>query len=300
MDTAHTAELILTSMGGKENVITNSVCMTRLRVGLADVSKADTDAIGAIHGVIGLAARGKNGIEVVFGPAVVEGVYDEFSRLTGIGIRKRTAKPPASKQRISPRSAPAATQVIRHRGQDESSLSASDVDKLRELLESPDADTGMACGPRLLVINGPNINLLGMREPQIYGHDDFSALLALCRTTGQEVGFSDTRCFQSNHEGDIVDEIQAAWHVFDAIVINPGAYTHTSVAILDALRAVDIPTVEVHISKVDEREDFRQVSYVRSACIETIIGEGIQGYRHAIIDLADYLVEHSPDEEPAG
>lgn len=295
MDTTNTAQLVLAAVGGKENVVTNSICMTRLRVGVTDKGLVNSDALRAIHGVIGIATRGKSGIEIVFGPAVVDGVYDSFSHLTGIGTRKRSAKEHQSARRLTPRSAPAATQAIRHRGQGGSSLSASDVDKLRQLLDDPAPEDEEPDGPTLLVINGPNINLLGMREPDIYGREDFSALLALCRSTGQEAGFSETLCIQSNHEGDIVDEIQAAWHVFDGIVINPGAYTHTSIAILDALRAVGIPTVEVHISKVDEREDFRQISYIRPACIETIMGEGIQGYRHAILDLAAYLKEYRPE-----
>lgn len=144
---------------------------------------------------------------------------------------------------------------------------------------------------RLLVINGPNINMLGIREPGIYGQDNYEALVALCKSAATEFGFDECRCFQSNHEGAIVDEIQAAYGVFDGIVINPAAYTHTSVAILDALKAVHIPAVEVHISKVEEREDFRQVSYARLACFETVTGMGIEGYRRAIELLAAHLDE---------
>ena len=146
-----------------------------------------------------------------------------------------------------------------------------------------------ASGPRLLVINGPNINLLGVREPDLYGHEDYASLLSLCHEVAQDAGFASCECYQSNHEGDIVDRIQEAMGTIDGIVINPAAYTHTSVAILDALKAVQIPAVEVHVSKVSEREDFRQVSYVRKACFETIMGMGIQGYAKAIRDLADHL-----------
>lgn len=134
---------------------------------------------------------------------------------------------------------------------------------------------------KILVINGPNINMLGVREPDIYGKQDYKALLDLVDKTAIENGI-DAECFQSNHEGDIVDKIQAAYNVFDGIVINPGAYTHTSIAILDALKAVGIPAVEVHISDVSKREDFRQISYVRSACMKTIMGQGIDGYRQAM------------------
>ena len=140
---------------------------------------------------------------------------------------------------------------------------------------------------KILVINGPNLNMLGIREPDIYGKQDFAALQSFIRNTAEELGHEVT-LFQSNHEGEIVDAIQAAYKVFDGIVINPAAYTHTSVAILDALKAVGIPTVEVHLSAVEEREDFRQVSYVRAACIATVSGKGQLGYLEAI----DLLLAH--------
>lgn len=143
---------------------------------------------------------------------------------------------------------------------------------------------------KLLVINGPNLNLLGLREPDIYGDRNYDALLALirsaCETEGIEVGF-----FQSNHEGAIVDAIQAAYGVYDGIVINPAAYTHTSVAILDALKAVALPAVEVHISDVDSREPFRQVSYAGMACVKTYKGLGFDGYVEAVRFLKAYLTE---------
>ena len=138
---------------------------------------------------------------------------------------------------------------------------------------------------KILVINGPNINMLGIREPGIYGKQDFQALLQLLNDTASENNI-DVEQFQSNHEGAIVDKIQQAFGNTDAIVINPAAYTHTSIAILDALKAVGIPAVEVHISDVDKREDFRQVSYAGLACEKTIKGQGINGYRQAI----EYLV----------
>lgn len=139
---------------------------------------------------------------------------------------------------------------------------------------------------RILVINGPNINMLGIREPDIYGNNDYNALIRLLEDTSQTLGF-DLEHFQSNHEGEIVDRIQAAYGSSDAIVINPAAYTHTSVAILDALKAVGLPAVEVHISDVDNRESFRQISYAGLACEKTIKGQGIDGYRQALA----YLVE---------
>ncbi len=142
---------------------------------------------------------------------------------------------------------------------------------------------------KALVINGPNINMLGIREPGIYGRDSYQALVERCEVAAAELGFEDIDCFQSNHEGAIVDEIQRAWGVYDGIVINPAAYTHTSVAILDALKAVSIPAVEVHISAVEEREDFRQVSYAGMACFARVTGEGIEGYAHALHLLAEHL-----------
>ena len=139
---------------------------------------------------------------------------------------------------------------------------------------------------KLLVINGPNLNLLGLREPAIYGNRNYEALLSLIRSACEAEGI-DVDFFQSNHEGAIVDAIQAAYGVYDGIVINPAAYTHTSVAILDALKAVGLPAVEVHLSDVKSRDDFRQVSYVRLACEKTIMGLGFQGYAEAIRYLAD-------------
>ena len=142
---------------------------------------------------------------------------------------------------------------------------------------------------KALVINGPNLNMLGIREPGIYGSDNYETLVALCKKAGAEAGFEATDVYQSNHEGDIVDKIQEAYGRYDGIVINPAAYTHTSVAILDALKAVSLPAIEVHISAVETREDFRQISYARLACFETITGEGLQGYAHALKDLAKKL-----------
>jgi len=143
---------------------------------------------------------------------------------------------------------------------------------------------------KFLVINGPNINLLGIRQPEIYGHATYKTLVKLVEDTCAEAGI-DVTLFQSNHEGAIVDTIQEALGVYDGIVINPGAYTHTSIALLDALSAVNIPTVEVHISDVAKREEFRQVSYIRAICIETIAGQGIDGYRQAILHLKKHLEE---------
>ena len=134
---------------------------------------------------------------------------------------------------------------------------------------------------KLLVINGPNINLLGIREPGIYGDQTYEELLRLVKEACSERQM-DCECFQSNHEGDIVDKIQSAYGKFDGIVINPAAYTHTSIAILDALKAVGIPAVEVHISDVNAREEFRRISYAGLACVKTIAGHGLAGYAEAV------------------
>ena len=137
---------------------------------------------------------------------------------------------------------------------------------------------------KILVLNGPNINMLGIREPGIYGKQTFQDLLNLLDAVAQEEGLTIEQ-FQSNHEGALLDKIQEAYGKFDAIVINPAAYTHTSVAILDALKAVSIPAVEVHISDVDSREPFRQISYAGMACEKAIKGQGLEGYRQAILYL---------------
>ena len=140
---------------------------------------------------------------------------------------------------------------------------------------------------KILVLNGPNLNMLGIREPGIYGKQTFADLLTLIQDTALEEEL-EIEQFQSNHEGDLVDKIQAAYGIFDGIVINPAAYTHTSVAILDALKAVAIPAVEVHISDVDSREPFRKISYAGMACIKTIKGQGFDGYRQAILWLKEH------------
>lgn len=139
---------------------------------------------------------------------------------------------------------------------------------------------------KILVINGPNINMLGIREPDIYGKQTFADLLSLIDKTAQEEGLEITQ-FQSNHEGAIVDKIQECYGKVDGIVINPAAYTHTSVGILDALKAVGIPAVEVHISDVDSREAFRQISYPGMYCEKAIKGQGLDGYRQAIVYLKE-------------
>lgn len=134
---------------------------------------------------------------------------------------------------------------------------------------------------KILVINGPNLNMLGIREPQIYGSQTYDDLCGFIREHCDNIGVS-VEFFQSNHEGDLVDKIQEAYGKIDGIVINPGAYTHTSVALLDAVKSVGIPTVEVHISDPDTREEFRKLSYIRLACVKTFKGLGFKGYTDAV------------------
>ncbi len=137
---------------------------------------------------------------------------------------------------------------------------------------------------KLFIINGPNLNMLGIREPDIYGKKTYADLCKYIKESADKLG-AEVEFFQSNHEGALVDKIQEAYNNADGIVINPGAYTHTSVALLDAVKAVGVPTVEVHISKVDEREAFRQVSYIRAACVKTVSGYGFDGYVMAMEHL---------------
>ena len=141
---------------------------------------------------------------------------------------------------------------------------------------------------KILILNGPNINMLGIREPGVYGSQSYAELLRLLQVWADDLGIELTH-YQSNHEGCLVDKIQEAYGNFDGIVINPAAYTHTSIAILDALKAVALPAVEVHISDVRAREDFRQISFAGKACVKTIMGQGLDGYRQAMVFLKDYL-----------
>ena len=331
---------VLAALGGRDNVLTNTVCMTRLRVTLQNPEIVDYQGLGEVHNVLGTATRGKNGLEVVFGPRIIDSVYHDFVKLTGRTAGSDALFPmsrPRSNMRVQinttrPDKSVAATHKPAEDVREENAATTSsdgddplidervlsvledifcdteddgtEPDAVEEADASPnvsptDAEAkepqGAAVasasdvGPRLLVINGPNLNMLGIREPDLYGKQDYPAMLQLCKDAAREEGFSCCDCYQSNHEGDLVDKIQDAYGVYDGIVINPGAYTHTSIALLDALKAVRIPAVEVHISKVSEREPFRQISYVRLACFKTIAGLGIEGYREAIQELAAHL-----------
>ena len=315
MDREQIAEEVLAAVGGKGNVTANDICMTRLRILTQDPSLVDTDQLSAARGVLGFFRRGENGIEVVFGPGKVEAVHEALSRLTGVeGTGEAFVGPVgavASPLHVHISQNPLRDAAIVQSEVDEGAGAPDEsVDDLVSLLDmmgpaaagadaaevvDTDADTEESSAPspdapaRVLVINGPNINMLGIREPEIYGHDSYRSMLKLCHDAAEEAGFAECTCFQSNHEGDLIDAIQDAYGSYAGIVINPGAYTHTSIAILDAARAVGLPMVEVHISNVDEREEFRRISYIRAACFETVSGMGIEGYRKAILDLAAHV-----------
>ena len=304
-DYLQTAKDVMEAIGGSENVIASDVCMTRLRLSLEDASRIDLDHLNRVRSGLGVMRRSEHGYDVIFGPSVIDGVYRDFVELSGSGAGSGSASdaidPKAPRRSEGPMSVTITNDPAEQDEADEAPVThaAQDADEpdegFSELMDRLAAESQTSPswngvrGRRVLVVNGPNINLLGMREPRIYGNDSYQDLVDLCRKAAIEAGFESCRCFQSNHEGDIVDEIQAAFGTYDGIVINPAAYTHTSVAILDAIKAVRLPTVEVHISQVELREDFRQGSYVREACFETITGMGIQGYRKAILDLADHL-----------
>lgn len=298
MDPAITAADVLEACGGADNVTGNAVCMTRLRLVLKDPSRVDTDRLETLHGVLGVRRRGASGVEVVFGPAIVDAIGREFSSRTDLPLERKTAKAITQMTASGVRNVDHLHSTHRYGGADASSVPQGDdgLDKLRQLLESPGALTNdkganrtTTTGPTALVLNGPNLNLLGVREPDIYGRETYDDLVHLVERAGRDLGFSKVACFQSNHEGVLVDRIQQALGTYDGIVFNPAAYTHTSIALLDALKAVGVPTVEVHISDVPAREAFRQVSYVRDACIDTVIGEGPEGYAHALAILKRHL-----------
>ena len=316
MDRQQIAEEVLAAVGGRENVTANDICMTRLRILTQDPSLVDTDQLSVARGVLGFVRRGQNGIEVVFGPGKAEAVHEALAALTGIegseGAFADSVAPAAAPLRVHISQNPLrdASIVQNERDQSTEEDGGSQVDDLVSLLDAMETDSP-ATEPtervtedfheipaeedtrdgaeRVLVINGPNINMLGIREPDIYGRETYRAMLELCHTAAEEAGFSECTCFQSNHEGDLIDAIQDAYGSYAGIVINPGAYTHTSIALLDAAKAVGLPMVEVHISKLEDREEFRQVSYIRAACFETITGLGVEGYRKAILDLAEHI-----------
>lgn len=143
---------------------------------------------------------------------------------------------------------------------------------------------------KILIINGPNINMLGIREKEVYGNKTYADLVSYCLEEANKLNL-EIECFQSNHEGCIIDKIQQAYNVFDGIIINAGAYTHYSIAIMDALKSVNIPTIEVHLTNIYSRESYRNISYIKEASISSIVGKGFEGYKIALIELKKYLKE---------
>lgn len=288
MSNREIAEAITSALGGHGNICACGICATRLRIVVRDMSSVELDALMDIRGILGIFKKGSYGLELVLGPRLVTGVSEALFELTGIR---------SSMEELAQFNAPSAQESLSVRintpkavGEKtplSDGLDEGAEDELEELLRA--AEDRDLPETSLLVINGPNINMLGIREPDLYGSESCQRLLGLCEEAARDAGFDSCTCMQSNHEGDLVDCIQQAYGVHDAIVINPAAYTHTSIALLDALKAVRIPAVEVHISDVDTREEFRRVSYVRGACIATISGHGIEGYREAIELLADHL-----------
>jgi len=309
VDRQQIAEEVLAAVGGRDNVTANDICMTRLRIKTENPSLVDTDQLSAARGVLGFVKRGENGIEVVFGPGKVEAVHEALVKLTGIeGVDDDFAGSgaPAAPLHVHITQNPLLGAALAAGEGDsardeEDETSVEDLVSLLDTMDAPAADEGVAAGPdetsparaaapaRVLVISGPNINMLGIREPDIYGHDSYQDMLRICHEAARDAGFAECTCFQSNHEGDLIDAIQDAYGSYAGIVINPGAYTHTSIAILDAAKAVGLPMIEIHISKVDEREEFRKASYIRAACFETIAGMGVEGYRKAMFDMAAHL-----------
>lgn len=322
MDYQNVAAQVLDNVGGPSNISRVATCLTRLRLDLHNLNLAHLDALRNLSGVLGVVTKGDSGLEVVFGPSSIEPIAEAFQDASSIAIdnlgNSSTQEPshsvvddfdlekgfefqaehdePTTQQNND--YAITAGKLKSYRAQQHAAIKAGklvkeDIEALQSFLaengDMPARNTTVNTGKSVLVINGPNLNMLGLREPNIYGQQNYAALVSLCKKAAAEAGFTECKCYQSNHEGALVDEIQNALGVFDGIVINPGAYTHTSVAILDAVKAVQLPCVEVHISKVEDREDFRQVSYIRAACFETITGLGLEGYRKAILDLARKL-----------
>lgn len=299
------AEQIISAIGGRGNLRACGICATRLRILVHDLSAVNLEVLSNIHGILGVFKKGIYGLELVLGPRLVTDVSNSIYEMTGIRSSvdelagfNTPSEGPAISVKVNDATAAETPEPAAEPAPMEDASDDEDAASIGVLLQSIEEDDdggqddldGEDILPRsLVVINGPNINMLGMREPSIYGVENYAQLVELCMQTAADAGFDSCECLQSNHEGDLVDYIQNAYSVHDAIVINPAAYTHTSIALLDALKAVQIPAVEVHISEVEAREDFRQTSYVRQACIATISGHGIEGYREAIKLLAQHL-----------
>ena len=292
MDSNAIAYEILNAIGGSKNLIHNEVCMTRLRLSISDMTLIDYEQLSTATGVLGIVGKGANGLEVVFGPNLVNQVNNSLDQIleepevTSCSLNeKHSASLPTHNEEVADLiSLLAQKNTIDQNKEDFDSL-ASDLDT--DDFEDNYEDDLEA--PRLLIINGPNINMLGIREPEIYGKADYRTLIEACKTEAQSQGFSECVCYQSNHEGDLIDAIQDALGSYDGIIINPAAYTHTSVALLDTALVVQLPMIEVHLTDISTREDFRHISYIKDACFATVAGKGIDSYREAIQLMAAHL-----------
>ena len=260
----------------------------------------DHEQLATATGVLGIVGKGANGLEVVFGPNLVRQVNDALDHILGEPEKtfcsldeKRANLPTQHNEEVDELiSLLAQKNTLDQDEEDFDSLASDlDADDFEDDLEDNYEDDLDA--PRLLVINGPNINMLGIREPEIYGKADYRTLIEACKEEALSQGFSDCVCYQSNHEGDLVDAIQDALGSYDGIIINPAAYTHTSVALLDAALAVQIPMIEVHLTDISTREDFRHISYIKDACFATVAGKGIDSYREAIQLMAAHLKDEA-------
>ena len=292
MDSNAIAHEILNAIGGSKNLTHNEVCMTRLRLSIDDMTLIDHEQLATATGVLGIVGKGSNGLEVVFGPNLVSQVNNSLNCILGEPEKtfcsldeKRSDNPAQHNEEVDELISLLAQKNTLD--QDE-----EDFDGLVSDLDADDFEDDLEA-PRLLIINGPNINMLGIREPEIYGKADYRTLIEVCKAEAQSQGFSDCVCYQSNHEGDLVDAIQDALGNYDGIIINPAAYTHTSVALLDAALAVQIPMIEVHLTDISTREDFRRISYIKDACFATVAGKGIDSYREAIQLMAAHLKDEA-------
>lgn len=280
------ARAVLEALGGTPNIQSHTVCMTRLRITLKDPSAVNYDGLAEVPGVLGTATRGGNGLEVVFGPQKIETVYQSFVRLTGIAASSDPLFPMGrqdSNLRVQIRAGRQAQESPANKPA-ESLINESELSLLEDIFGAgfaQDEPQTEAARPdaRLVVINGPNINMLGVASPS---SEDYPSLLELCKQTARLVGFSRCDCYQSNHEGDLVDAVQDALEGYDAIVINPTAYGN-SVALRDAIRAVALPALEVHRHHMPDADE------VGGACIQAVCGRGNDGYRMAIEAIAAHL-----------
>ncbi len=294
LDKDDIAQAVLSSLGGRENVQYNTVCMTRLRVTLVDPAIVDYQGLNEISSVLGTATRGRNGIEVVFGPRIIDGVYHSFVSLTGVQAGT-DALFPMSRQESSMRIQinPPKRQDQHEPPADSPLMNADELSMLDDLFgeaadsEPPALTDDKVDDARLLVVNGPNINMLGISPFRGVPITDYPSLLELCKAEAERVGFSRCDCFQSNHEGDLIDCIQDAYGAYHALIVNPGPLTTPSTPLYAAIYAVDLPTVVVNLFE-SQGPTIPQLEGI--ADVTRIAGKGVEGYREAIARLAHMVV----------